>query len=74
MIYPSKKFKLSPVCIALLASTSLHVSAQEVADQNASAKDKAQEEQIEVIEVTGLKGSLRKNINDSIRQKPQLAC
>ncbi|MCI2283935.1 TonB-dependent receptor [Colwellia sp. MSW7] len=58
----NKKFKLSPVCIALLASTSLNIAAQEVTDKSSNANDN--EEQIEVIEVTGLKGSFRKNIND----------
>ncbi|MBU2872044.1 TonB-dependent receptor [Colwellia sp. E2M01] len=62
MINPSIKFKLSPVCIALLASTSLNISAQEAASESNSAN--AQEDKIEVIEVTGLAGSLRKNIND----------
>lgn len=63
MISPSKKFKLSPVCIALLATTSLNIAAQEV-EQNIGANENNQEEQIEIIEVTGLKGSIRKNIND----------
>lgn len=62
MINPNRKFKLSPVCIALLAATGLNVSAQEVAAKNAEAS--AADEQIEVIEVTGLRGSMKKNIND----------
>jgi len=57
MISPNRKFKLSPVCIALLASTSLNINAQEIDNKNL-------EEKIEVIEVTGLRGSLKKSIND----------
>lgn len=60
MINPNRIFKLSPVCIALLAATGLNVSAQEVDEKGASAKD----ESIEIIEVTGLRGSLKKSIND----------
>ena len=64
MLNPSKKFKLSPICIALLASTSLNISAQEVSENSIEVTDKKAEEQIEVIEVTGLRGSLKKSIND----------
>lgn len=62
MISPSKKFKLSPVCIAMLASTSLNLSAQELTNNGTNEQNEA--EQIEIIEVTGLRGSMKKNIND----------
>lgn len=64
MISLSRKFKLSPICIALLASTSINISAQEVSEISANEKEKKAEAQIEVIEVTGLRGSLKKSIND----------
>ncbi|TYK67224.1 TonB-dependent receptor [Colwellia echini] len=71
MFNHSKKFKLSPVCIALLATTSLSLSAQEVDNnnidvtaKNTDSKVESADKEIETIEVTGLRGSLRKNIND----------
>ena len=48
----------------MLASTSLNISAQEVSENSVEVTDKKAEEQIEVIEVTGLRGSLKKSIND----------
>ncbi|WP_440875981.1 TonB-dependent receptor [Thalassotalea sp. PLHSN55] len=60
MISPKRTFNLSPVCLALLAATGFNVSAQEADEKAASAKT----DDIEVIEVTGLRGSLKKSMND----------
>ncbi len=64
MTNPNKKFKLSPLCVALLAATSLNLSAQSADEKALADKAKKDKEEIEVIEVTGLRGSLIKSIND----------
>ncbi|WP_448248860.1 TonB-dependent receptor domain-containing protein [Thalassotalea agariperforans] len=57
----SKKFKLNTVCLAVFAVLGTNTYAQDAVQNN--NKDKEQEE-IEVIEVTGLRGSLIKSLND----------
>lgn len=57
----SKKFKLNTVCLAIFAVLGTNTYAQDAVQNN--NKDKEQEE-IEVIEVTGLRGSLIKSLND----------
>ena len=54
----SKRFRLNAVCSAVLAIMSADAHAQEAEAQTEDASD------IEVIEVTGLKASLKKSIND----------
>jgi len=54
------RFKLSSIYIAMLASSSFVVNAQQT-DEKTTPKTK---EEVEIIEVTGFKGSLRKSIND----------
>lgn len=61
----NKKFKLNAVCLAVFSVLSASANAQNaVEDEKKIAEASAEQEQIEVIEVTGLKGSFRKNIND----------
>lgn len=52
------QFRLNPICFALLASLPLAIQAQEVPEKSSDNSD------VEVIQVTGLRGSLKKTIND----------
>ncbi|SET37869.1 TonB-dependent receptor [Thalassotalea agarivorans] len=61
MVDTDKKFKLSAVYAAVLSVVSTGAIAQE---QQADTQQANTEEEIEVIEVRGLKSSLRKSIND----------
>lgn len=54
-----QKFKLSSICLAVMAATSIGAFAQQ---EDVSA-DKSKDE-LEVIEITGLRGSLKKSLND----------
>lgn len=54
-----QKFKLSSICLAVLAATSVSAYAQQTDETTAEAKD-----ELEIIEVTGLRGSLIKSLND----------
>lgn len=58
MMKAQHKFKLSPIGLAILAATNFSVYAQQEANTQATS------EEIEVIEVKGLKGSLKKSLND----------
>ncbi|WP_286133520.1 TonB-dependent receptor [Colwellia sp. UCD-KL20] len=61
----SKKFKLNAVCLAVFSVLGASANAQNAAeDEKKIAEASAEQEQIEVIEVTGLRGSLIKSIND----------
>ena len=52
-------FKLSSICLAVLAATSVNAYAQDD-----SGADKKTNDDVEVIEVKGIKGSLLKSLND----------
>ncbi|MCM2681167.1 TonB-dependent receptor [Echinimonas agarilytica] len=56
----TKRFRLNPVYIAILAAVPLSISAQEAEP----AKKAEANSDVEVITVTGLRGSLKKTIND----------
>ena len=57
-----RRFHLSSVSIAVLSALSFNALGQE--DATATEEATAAEQDMEVIEVTGLKGSLKKSIND----------
>ncbi|KVX01281.1 TonB-dependent receptor [Shewanella frigidimarina] len=60
------KFKHSAVYLALAAAVSLNIVSVNIYAEEANESDKktSQAEEIEVITVTGMKGSLQKSIND----------
>lgn len=59
MKHAKQNFKLSSICLAVMAATSVGAFAQQ---QDASIEQS--NDDIEVIEVSGLKGSLTKSLND----------
>ncbi|KXI28826.1 TonB-dependent receptor [Paraglaciecola hydrolytica] len=59
MKHAKRNFKLSTICLAVLATTGVNAYAQD----NDEVAKKAQDD-LEVIEVTGLRGSLIKSLND----------
>lgn len=54
-----QNFKLSSICLAVLTATSINAYAQQNDKKKTDDKD-----DVEVIEVTGIKGSLLKSLND----------
>jgi len=62
MVNTSKKFKLNAVCVAIFSVLSIGANAQDASDEEKKVANA--NEEIEVIEVTGLRGSLIKSIND----------
>jgi iron complex outermembrane receptor protein len=59
MKHAKQNFRLSSICLAVMAATSMGAFAQ----QEDTSTDKTNDE-FEVIEITGIKGSLKKSIND----------